>query len=259
MIINISEKSDFSIHNIPFGIFSTKDRSPRAGIAIGDFILDLVAVAKLDVFDFNTEVFEKETLNNFISLGKTITKKVRKDIQDWLKDDYSILANKPELFVKQSDAQMHMPVSIGDYTDFYSSIEHATNVGKMFRDPENALLPNWKHIPVGYHGRASSIVLSGVPVHRPKGQTILKDSKQPIFGASQRVDFELEMGFITGKNTKLGEAIATAEADNYIFGLVLFNERYSKMGICSTRAILSKEFCFTYFSLDCNLRSSGSF
>ena len=224
MIIDIPENSDFSIHNIPFGIFSTADRSPRAGVAIGDQILDLTAVAELDVFDFNTAVFEKEVLNDFISLGKEITNQVRKNIQYWLQDDNSILADKPELFVKQSDAQMHMPVYVGDYTDFYSSIEHATNVGKMFRDPENALLPNWKHIPVGYHGRASSIVVSGQPIHRPKGQTIPNDSKQPIFGPSQRVDFELEMGFITGKNTHLGDTVSTADAEDYIFGLVLFND-----------------------------------
>lgn len=224
MIINIPENSDFSIHNIPFGIFSTEDRSPRAGVAIGEHILDLAAVAELDVFEFNTAVFEKETLNDFISLGKQITKKVRRDIQIWLQDDNSILANKPELFVTQAEAQMHMPVYVGDYTDFYSSIEHATNVGKMFRDPENALLPNWKHIPVGYHGRASSIAVGGVDVHRPKGQTIPNDSKQPVFGPSQRVDFELEMGFITGKNTNLGDSISTDQANDYIFGLVLFND-----------------------------------
>jgi fumarylacetoacetase len=224
MIINIPDNSDFSIHNIPFGVFSTQDRSPRAGIAIGEHILDLAAVAELDLFDFNTAVFEKETLNDFISLGKEITKKVRRNIQIWLQDDNSILANKPELFVLQTEAQMHIPVTINDYTDFYSSIEHATNVGKMFRDPENALLPNWKHIPVGYHGRASSIVISGVNVHRPKGQTIPNDSKQPVFGPSQRVDFELEMGFITGKNTNLGDSIPTSEADDYIFGMVLLND-----------------------------------
>ena len=224
MIINIPENSDFSIHNIPFGIFSTQERSPRTGVAIGEHILDLAAVAELDVFEFNTAVFEKETLNDFISLGKQITKKVRRDIQVWLQNENSILANKPELFVTQAEAQMHMPVYVGDYTDFYSSIEHATNVGKMFRDPENALLPNWKHIPVGYHGRASSIVVSGEAVHRPKGQTIPNDSKQPIFGPSQRVDFELEMGFITGKNTNLGESISTSKASDYIFGLVLLND-----------------------------------
>ena len=224
MIIDIPENSDFSIHNIPFGIFSTKDRSPRAGIAIGDHILDLAAVAELDVFDFNTAVFEKHVLNDFISLGKEITSKVRKDIQYWLQDDASPLAGKPELFVKQSEAQMHMPVHVGDYTDFYSSIEHATNVGKMFRDPENALLPNWKHIPVGYHGRASSIIISGQPIHRPNGQTLPKDADKPVFGPSQRLDFELEMGFVVGKDTKLGESVSTSEAEDYIFGLVLFND-----------------------------------
>ncbi|WP_422350169.1 fumarylacetoacetase [Flagellimonas sp.] len=224
MIINIPENSDFSIHNLPFGIFSTGDRSPRAGIAVGEHILDLAAVAELDVFEFNTAVLEKDTLNDFIALGKSITKKVRIDIQHWLKDESSILAGKPELFVLQSEAQMHMPVYIGDYTDFYSSIEHATNVGMMFRDPENALLPNWKHIPVGYHGRASSIILSGEPIHRPKGQVLPKDASTPVFQASARLDFELEMAFITGKNTTLGESVSTAEAEDYIFGMVLFND-----------------------------------
>ncbi len=224
MIVHIPENSDFSIYNIPFGIFSTTDRSPRAGVAIGEHILDLVAVAELEVFDFNTAVLEKNTLNHFIDLGKPITNKVRTDIQSWLKDDTSVLAGRSELFVKQSEAQMHLPVSIGDYTDFYSSIEHATNVGKMFRDPENALLPNWRHIPVGYHGRASSIMVSDVAVHRPKGQTIPNGADQPVFGPSARVDFELEMGFITGKNTKLGSSVSTSEADDYIFGLVLLND-----------------------------------
>lgn len=224
MVINIPENSDFSIHNIPFGIFSTKDRSPRVGVAVGEHILDLAAVAELDVFDFNTAVLEKDTLNDFISLGKEITKRVRKKIQHWLKDDDSVLAGKPELFVKHTDAQMHMPVSVGDYTDFYSSMEHATNVGTMFRDPENALLPNWKHIPVGYHGRASSIIVSGQPIHRPKGQTIPNNSDAPVFGPTQRLDFELEMGFICGKDTNLGDSVPTKDAEDYIFGLVLFND-----------------------------------
>ncbi len=224
MIIDIPENSDFSIHNIPFGIFSTQNRSKRAGVAIGDHILDLVAVAKLGVFDFDSKVLEREDLNDFILLGKATTSKVRKDIQQWLQEDTSVLAGKPELFVLQSEAQMHMPVCVGDYTDFYSSIEHATNVGKMFRDPENALLPNWKHIPVGYHGRASSIVISGTPIHRPQGQTLPKDATTPVFGPSQRLDFELEMGFVVGKNTEMGESVSTDQAEEYIFGLVLFND-----------------------------------
>lgn len=224
MIIEIPENSDFSIHNIPFGIFSTQDRSPRVGVAIGEDILDLAALAEFDVFEFNTALLEKDTLNDFISLGKEITTQVRKKIQYWLKDDNSVLAGKPELFVKQSEAQMHMPVSIGDYTDFYSSMEHATNVGKMFRDPENALLPNWKHIPVGYHGRASSIIVSGQPIHRPKGQTMPNGVESPIFGPTKRLDFELEMAFICGKDTELGESVSTKDAEDYIFGLVLFND-----------------------------------
>jgi len=224
MIINIPENSDFSIHNIPFGIFSTRDHGQRAGVAIGEHILDLVAVHQLGVFDFDAKVLNQNHLNDFIALGKTVTSKVRHDIQNWLKDDDSILAGKPRLFVTQSEAQMHMPISVGDYTDFYSSIEHATNVGKMFRDPENALLPNWRHIPVGYHGRASSIVVSGEPIVRPKGQTIPKDAAQPIFGPTQRLDFELEMGFVVGKNTAMGESISTQQAEEYIFGLVLFND-----------------------------------
>ena len=142
----------------------------------------MVEVAKLNVFNFDTSVLNKNTLNDFIALGKTITSKVRTDIQELLQDNTSVLTGKPEVFIKQADAQMHLPIKIGDYTDFYSSIEHATNVGTMFRDPANALLPNWKHIPVGYHGRASSIVVSGKNIHRPKGQTIPKDADTPIYG-----------------------------------------------------------------------------
>ena len=119
---------------------------------------------------------------------------------------------------------MHLPIKVGDYTDFYSSMEHATNIGKMFRDPENALLPNWKHLPVGYHGRASSIIVSGQPIRRPKGQTIPKGATQPVFKPSARLDFELEMGFVIGKESNLGQPISTSKAEDYIFGLVLFND-----------------------------------
>ena len=224
MIIDIPKNSDFSIHNLPFGIFSTPERNKRAGIAVGEHILDLAAVHDLGVFDFDEKVVRRRDLNDFIALGKAVTTKVRTDVQKWLQDDRSVLADKPKLFVKQSEAQMHMPVCVGDYTDFYSSMEHATNVGKMFRDPENALLPNWKHIPVGYHGRASSIVVSGHPIHRPKGQTVPKEATQPIFGPTQRLDFELEMGFVVGKNTQMGQSISTSEAEDAIFGLVLFND-----------------------------------
>jgi len=224
MVIDIPENSDFSIHNIPFGIFSTPGHGPRVGVAIGDHILDLAALSQHDVFEFNTAVLERDSLNDFIAMGKEITKKARKKIQYWLGDDHSVLAGKPELFVPRDQARMHLPIQVGDYTDFYSSIEHATNVGKMFRDPEHALLPNWRHLPVAYHGRASSILPSGTPIHRPKGQTLEKDAVQPSFGPSKRLDFELEMGFVIGKGTELGSPVTTEIAEEHIFGLVLFND-----------------------------------
>ena len=224
MIIDIPDDSDFSIYNIPFGIFSTADRTPRVGVAIGAHILDLAAVAELGVFEFDSSVLNESALNNFIALGKRITAKVRTDVQGWIQDDSSPIAGHPQLFVKQSDAQMHLPVQVGDYTDFYSSIEHATNVGMMFRDPENALLPNWRHIPVGYHGRASSIIVSGHDIHRPKGQVLPKGESQPVYQASGRLDFELETGFIIGKSSALGDSVAAADAMDHIFGMVLFND-----------------------------------
>jgi len=225
--IDIPKNSDFSIHNIPFGIFSTKDSKKRVGTAIGDMILDLKLSSDLGVFDnltFDYNVFENEYLNDFISLGKSITNNVRLIIQKELSDSSSVLRNQSNLLINQSDVEMHLPLKIGDYTDFYSSIEHATNIGSMFRDPSNPLLPNWKHIPVGYHGRASSIVVSGIDIYRPKGQVLLPDKKTPSFQLSSRVDFELEMGFVIGKKSNLGESISTSEAEDYIFGKVLFND-----------------------------------
>ena len=225
--IDIPKNSDFSIHNIPFGIFSTKDSKKRVGTAIGDMILDLKLTSDQGVFDnlnFDFNVFENEYLNDFISLGKSITNSIRLIIQKELSNTSSVLRNQSNLLIRQSDAEMHLPLKIGDYTDFYSSIEHATNIGSMFRDPSNPLLPNWKHIPVGYHGRASSIIVSGKNINRPKGQVLLPDQKTPSFQLSSRVDFELEMGFVIGKNSNLGESISTSEAEDYIFGKVLFND-----------------------------------
>lgn len=225
MILNIAADSHFSIHNLPFGIFSTTDRSARPGVAIGEYIIDLQALASKGVFDFDTRVFESAVLNDFIALGKPITKAVREQLQKWLRDPQSVLAqNQDQLLVAQKEAQMHLPLTIGDYTDFYSSIEHATNVGIMFRDPANALLPNWKHLPVGYHGRASSIVVSGTPVRRPKGQVLPKDATAPVFQASGRLDFELEMAFVTGKPNAMGTSITTDAAEDHIFGMMLFND-----------------------------------
>ena len=225
--IDIPKNSDFSIHNIPFGIFSTKDSKKRVGTAIGDMILDLKLASDQGVFDnlnFDLNVFENQYLNDFISLGKSITNNVRLTIQKELSDPGSVLRNQSNLLINQSDAEMHLPLKIGDYTDFYSSIEHATNIGSMFRDPSNPLLPNWKHIPVGYHGRASSIIVSGTEIYRPKGQVLLPNNETPSFQPSSRVDFELEMGFVIGKKSNLGESISTNEAEDYIFGKVLFND-----------------------------------
>lgn len=222
--IPVHTDSDFSIHNLPFGIYSAGSL-PRAGVAIGDQIVDLTAAASLGLFpDVDPAVFMQSTLNEFITLGKPVTTAVRRQLQTALSDENTALKEASQAFIKQSAATMHMPVAVGDYTDFYSSIEHATNVGKMFRDPANALLPNWRHIPVGYHGRASSIIASGTPIHRPKGQVMPKDATEPVYQASGRLDFELEMGFIIGKQTALGTSISTADAEDHIFGLVLFND-----------------------------------
>ncbi len=224
--IHIPDNSDFSIYNLPFGIFSTANSSKRVGIAIGDKIIDLPEVIRLGLLDslnIPLEAAKNEFLNDLIALGKKTTNGIRKKLQKHLCDESSPLKNHDACFVDPSSATMHLPVKVGDYTDFYSSIEHATNVGKMFRDPENALLPNWKHLPVGYHGRSSSIVVSGTDIHRPKGQTKPADS-DPVFGPSKRMDFELEMAFIIGKDSSLGETVSTDEAEDYIFGMVLFND-----------------------------------
>lgn len=224
--VEIPANSDFSIHNLPFGIFSTKGLTPRVGVAIGDLIIDLSEAQKSGMFsDLNIEVdiFENTFLNDFIGLGKEVTNSVRTRLQNTLCDADSVLLSNPSVFVDQEDATMHLPVKVGDYTDFYSSIEHATNVGKMFRDPDNALLPNWRHLPVGYHGRASSIIVSGQDIHRPKGQTKPAD-RNPVFGPSKRMDFELEMAFIVGKGTGIGDSVTTGSAEDHIFGMVLFND-----------------------------------
>lgn len=223
----IAANSDFSIYNLPFGIFSNDKLSPRAGIAIGDQIVDLCEMTQQGHFadlGFDSWVVNKDHLNPFIRLGKATTNAVRLRVQEWLCDENSPLKGHAAALVAQADVRMHLPVHIGDYTDFYSSIEHATNVGIMFRGKENALMPNWKHIPVGYHGRSSSIIVSGVDIHRPKGQVLPKDATQPVYQASARMDFELEMGFIVGKSTAVGETLSTADAAEHIFGMVLFND-----------------------------------
>jgi fumarylacetoacetase len=227
--IDIKPDSDFSIQNLPFGVYSDKQVTHHACIAIGEQIMDLHMVHHLHYFkglSLPENIFANQYLNEFIALGKEVTRKLRDRVSELLSNTNTELQNSPnkdQIFKKQSAVQMLMPVRIGDYTDFYSSIDHATNVGKMFRDPENALLPNWKHLPVGYHGRASSICVSGHSFHRPKGQMKPNDAP-PVFGPCKLLDFELETAFIIGKQTQMGETISTEKADDYIFGMVLFND-----------------------------------
>lgn len=224
--IDIAQDSDFSIHNLPYGVFM-RDNRPTPGIAIGDQIIDLRACSMIGVFDeieFDKSVFNSELLNDFIAQGKSVWTAVRATLQTQLCTEGSPLhENRNKILVNRIGAEMLVPVEIGDYTDFYSSIEHATNVGKMFR-PDNPLLPNWKHIPVGYHGRSSSIVISGTPLHRPCGQTLPPDATAPVYGPSKRVDLELEMGYIIGKSTALGDRVSVGDAEDHIFGKVIFND-----------------------------------
>ena len=190
--IETDKNSDFSIYNLPFGVYSIENKNKKIGVAIGDLILDLGAVNELGVFNelnIDSNIFVSNYLNDFISLGKKTTVKVREIIQKELCNVSSVLRKDNSLFIKQKDVTMHMPVKIGDYTDFYSSIEHATNIGTMFRDPKNALLPNWRHLPVGYHGRSSSIILSGQDIYRPKGQVMLNDNVASIFSRVRKSRF----------------------------------------------------------------------
>jgi fumarylacetoacetase len=229
--LEVKPKSDFPIQNLPFGIFKREGKLPRAGVAIGEYVVDLAEAALsgyMRELNVNLQIFENDHLNLVIGMGKEKCSMLRQIVSDLLNAENPELRDRPDIqkrvIHKMSDVKMCIPVKIGDYTDFYSSIDHATNVGTMFRDPANALLPNWKHLPVGYHGRSSSICVSGHSFHRPKGQTKPADSDQPVFGPTKSLDFELETGFIIGRATAMGESISTAAADNFIFGMVLFND-----------------------------------
>ncbi len=222
---------DFPIQNLPFGIFSDIGNAmPRAGVAIGDAIVDLNALRAAGHFASiaGETVFAHASLNAFIALGRDAWRGVRIELSALLdaacpalRDDSALRAR---VLVPMKDATMHLPVQIPGYTDFYSSKEHATNVGSMFRDPKNALLPNWSEMPIGYNGRASSVIVSGTSVRRPMGQLKLPDQERPIYGACRKLDIELETGFIVGRGNALGEPIACGDAEDHIFGMVLLND-----------------------------------
>lgn len=230
--IEIDKDSHFPIQNLPFGVFRTTKRSPRVGIAIGDYIFDMSEAESLGLFhhiaDLEMGTFDKSYLNSFMKQGKNVWSEVRKTVQHLL-DEHSpdLRDNKQllsQLLVSRELATMLMPVDIRDYTDFYASKEHATNVGIMFRGKENALNPNWLSLPVGYHGRSSSIFVSGSEVMRPMGQILNSKSNQPVLSSSQKLDFELETAFFIGPGNKIGQPIPISEAENHIFGMVLMND-----------------------------------
>ncbi|MDQ3199914.1 MAG: fumarylacetoacetase [Verrucomicrobiota bacterium] len=253
--IEVPPESHFPLQNLPYGIFRPHDGKARAGVALGDLVLDLAVLEEEGYFralDIGQRpVFAGDSLNAFLALGRPAWRKAREILQDLLAAETATLRDDEALrkraFHRQADVTMLLPARIGDYTDFYSSYHHAFNVGTMFRGPENALMPNWKWLPIAYHGRASSIVPSGADVRRPHGQIKPPDADAPIFSASRALDFELETAFFVGPPNELGEPVPIAEAADHIFGLVLMNDwsardiqtwEYQPLG-----PFLAKNFC----------------
>lgn len=229
--LKVPKNSDFPIQNIPFGVFISQDDITTVGSRIGDKAIDLAALQQLGYFQgipLTDDIFMQDSLNDFIADGRMTWRLVRNRIADIFDAENAKLrdnkAHCEAVIFDIDDVEMIMPVQVGDYTDFYSSKDHATNVGTMFRDPENALFPNWLHLPVGYHGRASSIVVSGTKIRRPLGQTLPQGASSPVFGPCKLLDFEVEMAFITTDGNKLGKPIPLAEAKENIFGMVLLND-----------------------------------
>ena len=230
--LEVFKESDFPIQNIPFGVFITRDDIVTIGSRIGDYAIDLCALHQLGYFDvilLTDDIFLQDNLNDFIADGRTTWRLVRNKIaaifdieNETLRDNTN---HREKVIFKINEVEMLLPVAVGDYTDFYASKEHATNVGSLFRDPKNALLPNWLHVPIGYHCRSSSIIPSGTDIRRPYGQTKpIEGSNTPGFGPTKLLDFELEMAFITTNANVLGERIPIEETEEHIFGLVQFND-----------------------------------
>ena len=253
--IEIAKDSHFPLENLPFGVFQPKQAKPRVGVAIGDLIVDLSVLEELGHFRLpefqNQQVFSEESLNAFLALGRPAWRKAREVLQHLLSAETPTLRNDANLrarvFHAQNDVTMKLPARIGNYTDFYSSYHHAHNVGTMLRGPENALMPNWKWLPVAYHGRASSVVISGTDVRRPSGQIKPPEAAAPIFSQAKSLDFELEMAFLIGPGNSLGEPVSIDRAIDHIFGFVLMNDwsardiqawEYQPLG-----PFLAKNFC----------------
>ena len=229
--IQVPRESHFPIQNLPYGVFTTPaNYSPRVGVAIGDQVLDLSVLEQAELLDVvpGERLFNRETLNPFIERGPDAWRRARNTISELLQEKNARLRDDARLraraFTPQSAARMLMPVAVSGYTDFYSSKEHATNVGSMFRDPQHALLPNWLYVPIAYNGRASSIIVTGTPVLRPNGQTKPTAAKQPVFGPSRKLDFELEIGCIIGVGNAIGEPVPIDAAASRLFGMVLLND-----------------------------------
>ena len=229
--VHVPADSDFPIQNIPFGICSSSGRPARPCTRIGNHVIDLQALAQADLLNdlgIETAMFDAPVLNPLMKHGKPAVRQLRRHLMELFRADNGFLKERTdtvnEAVLPMTEVTMHLPVEVGDYTDFYSSREHATNVGTMFRSADNALMPNWLHLPVGYHGRASSIVVSGTDIQRPKGQMRPKPDEPPVFGPTNQLDIELETAFITFEGRPLCEHIEADEAEDFIFGMVLFND-----------------------------------
>ena len=229
--LHVDKNSDFPIQNIPFGVFLTRDDIITIGTRIGDTAIDLGALHQLGYFDgipLTDDIFLQDTLNDFIADGRKTWRAVRNKVAEIFDVNNNTLKNnikhKEIVLFRLDEIEMQMPVQVGDYTDFHSSLNHATNIGSMARDIDTALVPNWLHIPLAYHGRSSSIIPSGISVYRPQGQTFPDGASEPVFGPSKSVDFELEMAFITTVANDIGEPILADETEEYIFGLVILND-----------------------------------
>ncbi|KAK1615806.1 hypothetical protein QYE76_021323 [Lolium multiflorum] len=233
--VEVPRDSHFPIQNLPFGVFRRRgqpEAPPRPAVAIGDFALDLAAVSAAGLFDgpvlSGSPCFLQETLNMFLGMGRPAWKEARATLQKILSADEPVLRDNEALrkscLVPMSDAEMLLPITVGDYTDFFCSVHHARNCGFIFRGPQTPVNPNWFHLPVGYHGRASSVIVSGTDIIRPRGQSHPIGSSQPSFGPSQKLDFELEMAAIVGPGNELGKPISIDNAEDHIFGLVVMND-----------------------------------